>query len=334
MDKLKPQGQLLQKKSDILLQVQNLFVNFYTDRGIIRACDQVDFKLYDNEIMAIVGESGSGKSVMALSIMGLIPDPPGKIINGKVLYHGEDLTKKTAKEMVRYRGNAIAMIFQDPMTSLDPVFTVEEQMVETILQHRKVNRSQARQIALDMLVKAHITDSEQRLRSYPFQLSGGIRQRVMIAMALSCQPNVLIADEPTTALDVTVQAQILSLLKELQTEFSMSVLLITHDFGVVSQIADRVVVMYAGKVMETASVKRIMNNALHPYTKALLHSMPRLGNKGRLRSISGSMPNLANPMPGCPFANRCSEMIDLCWAAVPELKQPHADHHVRCIRRG
>jgi len=316
-----------------LLSVRGLSTHFYTDRGIVRAVEDVSFEVRSGEVLAIVGESGSGKSVTSMSIMGLVPDPPGRIVAGKVLLQGQDLVGKKARQMQEIRGNRIAMIFQDPMTSLDPVFTVEDQMVETVQRHRGGTRAEARDVALEMLDRVHVPDPARRLMAYPFELSGGLRQRVMIAMALSCQPTVLIADEPTTALDVTVQAQILRLLKELQSEFDMGIILITHDFGVVDKVADRVVVMYAGRVMETASRDAVLNDPRHPYTQALLASRPRLGDKERLISIPGTPPNLNNPLPGCPFANRCAEAIDPCWFQVPELKPVARDRRARCVRR-
>jgi oligopeptide/dipeptide ABC transporter ATP-binding protein len=317
-----------------LLQVNDLCTYFSTGRGIVKAVDGVSFEIYPGEVLAVVGESGSGKSVTAFSIMGLVPNPPGRVVRGKILFNGEDLTAKTSSEMTAYRGSKIAMIFQDPMTSLDPVFTIEEQMVEAIMQHRNVSHDETRGIAVDMLARVQIPHPEYRLQAYPFQLSGGLRQRVMIAMALSCQPGLLIADEPTTALDVTVQAQILTLLRKLQAEFTMAVLLITHDFGVVAKMANRVVVMYGGKIMESANANTVFTDPQHPYTRALLESRPKLGYKGRLTSISGTPPNLVNPLPGCPFANRCPEMVDACWAAVPRMRVFTHEHHVRCILRG
>ena len=316
-----------------LLAVRGLSTHFFTDRGIVRAVEDVSFSVRPGEVLAVVGESGSGKSVTSLSIMGLVPNPPGRIVAGEIQLEGEDLLRKSPGQLQSIRGSRIAMIFQDPMTCLDPVFTIEEQMLETILRHRGGTRGQAREVALDMLDRVHIPDPARRLAAYPFELSGGLRQRVMIAMALSCQPALLIADEPTTALDVTVQAQILRLLKELQADLDMAIVLITHDFGVVSSVADRVVVMYAGRVMETGSREAVLHDPQHPYTLALLASRPRLGDKDRLISIPGTPPNLNNPLPGCPFASRCGEAIDACWLGVPELRSMANGHRVRCIRR-
>ncbi|WP_119462652.1 ABC transporter ATP-binding protein [Rhodospirillaceae bacterium SYSU D60014] len=315
-----------------LLQIEDLRTYFDTDRGIIKAVDGVSYEINPGEVLAVVGESGSGKSVTAMSIMGLVQSPPGRIASGAIRLAGEDLIGKSEREMLAIRGSRIAMIFQDPMTSLDPVFTIESQMAEAILQHRDVGGAEARDIAIEMLARVHIPDPARRLGAYPFELSGGLRQRVMIAMQLALRPSLLIADEPTTALDVTVQAQILSLLKEVQAEFNMAILLITHDFGVVQRIADRVAVMYAGRVMETASVRSIVETPRHPYTRALLSSRPRIGERGRLRAIPGTPPNLANPLPGCPFANRCAEVDDSCWIDVPRLRAVGPDRQVRCIR--
>ena len=316
-----------------LLDVRGLSTHFFTDRGRVRAVEDVSFAVRPGEVVAIVGESGSGKSVTSLSLMGLIPNPPGRIVGGEILLEGQDLARLRPRDLQALRGDRIAMIFQDPMTSLDPVFRVEDQMVEAILRHRDVGRAEARDMALAMLERVHIPDPARRLSAYPFELSGGLRQRVMIAMALALKPQVLIADEPTTALDVTVQAQILRLLTELQAEFGMGIILITHDFGVVERMADRVVVMYAGRVVETADIATIRAGAQHPYTRALLASRPSLGQHEGLKAIPGLPPNLANPPPGCPFANRCAEMVDACWLELPALKPVGPAHLARCIRR-
>jgi oligopeptide/dipeptide ABC transporter ATP-binding protein len=266
--------------------------------------------------------------------MGLVPSPPGRIVAGEIRFRGENLLNKPSEEMMRHRGNHIAMIFQDPMTSLDPVFTIEEQLVETVGFHRGVGSGEARDIAVEMLARVKIPSPVERLKNYPFQLSGGMRQRVMIAIALSCQPDLLIADEPTTALDVTIQAQILVLLRELQREFGMAIIFITHDFGVVSKLADRVFVMYAGKILETAHVDVIFDQPQHPYTMGLMESRPVVGRRKRLVPIEGAPPNLLNPPPGCPFAPRCQEMGDECWAALPSMRPVGNEHYARCIRRG
>jgi oligopeptide/dipeptide ABC transporter ATP-binding protein len=266
--------------------------------------------------------------------MGLVPSPPGRIVEGEIRFRGENLLDKPPEQMIHYRGNHIAMIFQDPMTSLDPVFTIEDQLVETVGFHRGLGASEARDIAVKMLARVKIPSPAERLSNYPFQLSGGMRQRVMIAIALCCQPDLLIADEPTTALDVTIQAQILALLREIQREFGMAIIFITHDFGVVSRLADRVVVMYAGKILEAADVDVVFDQPQHPYTMGLMESRPVLGRRRRLVPIEGSPPNLLNPPPGCPFAPRCKEMVDECWAAVPSMRRVGDEHYARCIRRG
>jgi oligopeptide/dipeptide ABC transporter ATP-binding protein len=293
-----------------VLEVSHLRTHFFTDRGVVKAVDDVSFKVMTGEVLGIIGESGSGKSVTALSVMGLVPNPPGRVVGGEIRFQGEYLVQKPPEEMVHHRGNHIAMIFQDPMTSLDPVFTVEEQLVETVRFHRGVETGEALDLAVDML------------------------ERVMIAIALSCRPDLLIADEPTTALDVTIQAQILVLLRELQREFGMAIIFITHDFGVVSKLADRVAVMYAGKILETADANVIFDRPQHPYTIGLMESRPVLGRRKRLIPIEGSPPDMLNPPPGCPFAPRCKEMIDGCWAAMPSMRQVGDGHYARCIRRG
>ena len=285
-------------KAAPLLEVSHLRTHFFTDRGVVRAVDDVSFQVMPGEVLGIIGESGSGKSVTALSIMGLVPSPPGRVVGGAIRFKEENLLGKSPEEMAHYRGNHIAMIFQDPMTSLDPVFTIEDQLVETIRFHRQVGNGEARDIAIDMLTRVKIPAPAERLKSYPFQLSGGMRQRVMIAMALSCQPALLIADEPTTALDVTIQAQILLLLSELQREFGMAIIFITHDFGVITKLADRVAVMYAGKIAEAANVDVIFERPQHPYTIGLMESRPILGRRKRLVPIEGSPPHLLNPPPG------------------------------------
>lgn len=321
-------------KPSALLEVSNLKTFFYTNRGVIKAVDDISFSVMPGEVLGVIGESGSGKSVTALSILGLVPDPPGRIIGGKIIFQDENLLEKSAEEMIEVRGNKIAMIFQDPMTSLDPVFTVEEQLTETIRVHRQVKKQQARDIAIHTMSLVRIPNPEDRLANYPFQLSGGLRQRVMIAMALSCQPNLLIADEPTTALDVTIQAQILSLLADLQNEFDMAIMFISHDFGVVSNFADRVAVMYAGKIVESANNQTLFENPTHPYTENLMRSRPVLGSRAQLIPIEGSPPDLLNPPPGCPFAPRCKEAVDACWVELPPVQEVGKQHYVRCVMRG
>jgi len=317
-----------------LLEIRGLKTQFFTDRGLIRAVDDVNFQLMPGEVMGLIGESGSGKSVTALSIMGLVPSPPGRMVDGQIFFKGEDLLKKSCKELVQIRGDQLSMIFQDPMTSLDPVFTVGEQLLEALLLRGSIEREQARDQALDLLERVGIPAPEQRLRSYPFELSGGMRQRVMIALALSRRPDLLIADEPTTALDLTIQAQILALMRDLQSEFHMGIIFITHDFAVVSKMADWVGVMYAGKMVESAPMEVVFERPEHPYTVALMESRPVLGLQQRLTSIPGQPPDLLLPPPGCAFAPRCLEVMDECWTEVPEMCKVGEQHLVRCIRRG
>lgn len=305
-----------------LLEVQQLQTYFYTADGVVPAVDGVSFSMGRGETLAIVGESGSGKSVTSLSIMQLVPRPPGKIVGGVIRFSGEDLLKKSPAEMRRIRGNRISMIFQEPMTSLNPVFRVGEQVAETLRLHRGLGKREAWVQAVEMLQKVGIPSPEKRVRDYPHQLSGGMRQRVMIAMALSCNPELLIADEPTTALDVTIQAQILDLMRHLRQEFGTAILLITHDLGVVAEMADRVVVMYAGRVVEEARVTDLFGGPKHPYTVGLLRSIPRLEGAGeRLYTIEGTVPNPAQLPSGCAFHPRCPLAGELCRKEEPELRR-------------
>jgi peptide/nickel transport system ATP-binding protein len=314
-----------------LLEVKNLKTYFYTDDGVSTAVDDVSYDVDKGETLGIVGESGCGKSVSALSIMQLIPNPPGKIAGGEILFEGVDLVKKSEEEMRSIRGNRIGMIFQEPMTSLNPVYTVGNQIDEVIILHQKVSKVEARNRAIEMLKKVGIPAPEQRYAEYPHQLSGGMRQRVMIAMALACNPSLLIADEPTTALDVTVQAQILDLVKNLQQEVGMGVIMITHDLGVIAEVAKRVAVMYASKVVEYAPVREVYYNPKHPYTIGLLHSIPRLGeSKGRLATIEGTVPPPTHYPKGCHFVTRCPFADDQCWQEEPTLKSVSEGHTVAC----
>lgn len=315
-----------------LLEVNDLKTYFYTADGIIPAVDGVSFKIDRGETLGIVGESGSGKSVTARSIMRLVPNPPGKIINGSILFKGENILAKKEKQMRMIRGNKIAMIFQDPMTSLNPLFTVGNQIVEAIIIHQHVSKREAIERAVEMLKLVGIPSPEKRIKDYPHQMSGGMRQRVMIAMALCCQPDLLIADEPTTALDVTIQAQILELISDIKEKFNMSVMMITHDLGVVANIADRIIVMYAGKMMEYGDVEDIFANPLHPYTKGLMESIPRISsNEKRLKSIQGTLPDLTQDFKGCRFAPRCSCAKDICHNEEPPLVQ-NGSRIVRCFQ--
>lgn len=314
-----------------ILEVKNLQTYFFTDESVVKAVDGVELQVREGETLGIVGESGCGKSVTSLSVMQLLGNTPGKIVNGSILFKGEDLTKKTENQMRKIRGNEIAMIFQEPMTSLNPVFKIGEQIEEAIRLHLKFEKKEAKQRALKMLKLVGIPRAESILNEYPHQLSGGMRQRVMIAMAMSCEPTLLIADEPTTALDVTIQAQILDLMRKLKKEKNTSIMLITHDLGVVAEMCDRVIVMYAGKVVEEADVYTIFANPKHPYTKGLLNSVPKMGvNKNRLDSIPGNVPIPQNMPMGCKFAERCRFKIEKCLHAEPPLFSITESHKSRC----
>jgi peptide/nickel transport system ATP-binding protein len=321
--------------ADPLLDVKNLKTYFFTDEGVVRAVDGVDMHIDRGETLGVVGESGCGKSVTALSIMKLIPQPPGKIVEGQILYNGQDLVDLAPNRMRKIRGKEISMIFQEPMTSLNPVFTCGEQIAEALRLHEGLGRRAAMAKTVDMLKLVHIPNAERRVKEYPHQLSGGMRQRVMIAMALSCNPNLLIADEPTTALDVTIQAQILELLNELKSQLHMAVLLITHDMGVIAETAQRVIVMYAAKVAEEASVADLFKEPLHPYTQGLLRSIPRIDldatEKRRLEAIPGTVPSLRGHIaPGCRFAPRCPFTKPVCTEKDPVLKEVKPGHKVSC----
>ena len=296
-----------------ILRVQGLKTHFFTSYGTVKAVDGVDFHLERGETLGLVGESGCGKSVTSLSIMRLVPDPPGKIIAGKILFNGTNLLDLTDEEMRRIRGAKIAMSFQDPMTYLNPVKKVGEQVAEAILLHQDIIKEDAKEKTMNIMELVGIPSAIERYNDYPHQFSGGMRQRIMIAMALSCNPDILIADEPTTNLDVLVQDQILELIKELQHNLNTSIIMITHDLGVVSEVSDRVAVMYAGKVVEIADVMDLFKEPLHPYTQGLLNSIPIIGaEKKRLSSIGGVVPNLIDPMPGCVFEPRCSKAMESC----------------------
>jgi peptide/nickel transport system ATP-binding protein len=320
---------------DPLLQIRGLKTHFKTDDGMVRAVDGVDMTIDRGETLGVVGESGCGKTVTAMTVLKLIQMPPGRIVDGEILWQGRDLVPLAPDQMRHIRSKEIAIIFQEPMTSLNPVYTVGEQIAEVLRLHEGLNKRQAIDRAVEMLRLVNIPTPERRVHDYPHQFSGGMRQRVMIAMALSCNPKLLIADEPTTALDVTIQAQILDLLAEMKSRLGMAIMLITHAMGVVAETAQRVVVMYAGRVVEEATVDRLFARPLHPYTQGLIRSIPRIdttaGKKQRLEAISGTVPSLTHPPPGCRFAPRCNFAKPECTDAVPELRQIETGHKVACI---
>jgi peptide/nickel transport system ATP-binding protein/oligopeptide transport system ATP-binding protein len=320
-------------KNRPLLEVRDLSIHFFTEEGVVRAVENVSFEIYPGEILGLVGESGCGKSVTGLSLLKLIPIPPGQIVSGEILFDGRGVLQLEEKEMEKIRGNDISMIFQEPMTSLNPVFTIGDQIMEAILLHQGLHKTEARKRTIEMLDRVKIPSPEKRIDSYPHQLSGGMRQRAMIAMALSCQPKFLIADEPTTALDVTIQAQVLHLLKEIQRDMGMSVMLITHDLGVVAEIADRVAVMYAGRIFEYGPIQAIFGKMRNPYTRGLMGSIPQLTErKARLNAIPGQVPDPMNLPVGCKFHPRCDLMIEDCKKEEPPLFKVNGDHFSRCIR--
>ncbi len=313
-----------------ILEVRNLKTSFKTEAGEVRAVDGVSFDVLKGKTIGIVGESGSGKSITALTILRLL-SKNGFIKGGEILFKGKDLTKQTEKEMRTIRGNQISMIFQEPMTSLNPVFTVGQQISETIMIHKKVGKKEAMKLSVDMLKLVGIPSPEKRVKQYPFELSGGMRQRVMIAMALACDPEILIADEPTTALDVTIQAQILELIRDLQNRLGMSVIMITHDLGVVAETCDYVAVMYAGQVVEYADVRTLFKNPKHPYTLGLLNSLPRHDiDQEKLIPIKGMVPSPFDMPAGCRFAPRCPIATELCHGKMPELETKEANSQIRC----
>jgi len=315
----------------LLLEVKNLTTEFKLKRGTVKAVDDISFTIDKGEILAIVGESGSGKSVTSLSIMGLLQHP-GRISGGNISFKSQSLDKMSQKELQKIRGNQISMIFQEPMTSLNPVSRIKVQIMENILAHMKISKKQALARTIEMLDTVGIPSPSERANDYPHQMSGGMRQRVMTAMALSCDPELLIADEPTTALDVTIQAQILELLYRMREKFNMAVLLITHDLGVVSEATDRVIVMYCGKIVEEADVKSLFKKPLHPYTVGLLQSIPQIDDDSdeRLYMIKGMVPNPLRMPPGCPFSDRCNSCMECCTKEMPELQEIDG-HKVRCF---
>ncbi|NHM33328.1 ABC transporter ATP-binding protein [Neobacillus terrae] len=319
--------------NDPILKINNLKVSFQSGKKRVAAVDGISFELKDGEVLGIVGESGSGKSVTSLATMGLIPSPPGNIDEGEIIFDGKDLTRFTEKEWRRIRGNQISMIFQEPMTSLNPLFTIGNQLLEAIRLHTKLSKNEAKIRSIELLKLVGIPRAEGILKEFPHQLSGGMRQRVMIAMAMACNPKVLIADEPTTALDVTIQAQILALMKDLNKKTNTSIIFITHDLGVVAEICDRVIVMYSGQIVEQGDVRTILKDPQHPYTKGLLKSVPDLrGKKDRLYSIPGSVPAPGTVQTGCRFADRCAEVFGECRLSAPELYETEKiGHEVRCF---
>ena len=323
-----------------LLEVADLKTWFFTRDGIVRAVDGVSFHVMPGETLAIVGESGCGKSVTALSVLRLVPSPPGRIVSGSIRLGGRDLLELSEAEMRDVRGNDISMIFQEPMTSLNPVLTIGHQIAETLTLHQGLDRRAAMRRAVEMLRLVHIPEAQRRIAQYPHQLSGGMRQRVMIAMALACNPKLLIADEPTTALDVTIQAQILDLMRELKQKVDAAIVLITHDLGVVAEMAQRVVVMYAGRKAEEAPVGTLFRRPLHPYTRGLLSSVPKLGASladarlPRLAEIPGTVPSLKDEIPGCPFVARCPFATDICTREMPAFEEKETGHFAACWHAG
>jgi len=320
--------------SETILEIKDLHTSFPTDSGEVRAVNGINFRLDKGKVLGIVGESGSGKSVTAYSILRIL-DNPGRITQGEVLFHGENVVDYDKEKLRAFRGAKVSIIFQDPMTSLNPVYTVENQLVEAIRLHTSRDAGQARERALEMLQLVGVNEPQKRLKQYPHQLSGGMRQRVMIAMALALDPELLIADEPSTALDVTIQAQILDLMRALVDKFNTSVILITHNLGVIAEMADRVAVMYAGQIVETTDIKSLFDDPLHPYTQGLIGSIPVLGKiKDRLDVIPGTVPELVNLPPGCRFAPRCRAReqynLDICCDIDPDLEEGKSEHYVRC----
>jgi len=323
-------------RSDLILQVSGLKTSFFTSEGIVNAVSGIDFDVKRGKVLGLVGESGCGKTVTALSIMRLVPDPPGRVVSGKVT----DLLTLTEKQMQSIRGRRISMIFQEPTTSLNPVFTAGNQIMEMLQHHLGMDKRKALERSIELLAQVGIPSPEQRVHEYPHQLSGGMRQRVMIAMAISCHPDLVIADEPTTALDVTIQAQILNLLKRLREELGMAMILISHDLGVIAEVADEVAIMYAGRIVEHTSKEELFENPLHPYTQGLLASLPRFDQTGeahkrreRLKAISGTVPRLSDLPSGCTFHPRCPIAVEVCQKEEPELLEVSPNHKVRCWLR-
>ena len=311
------------------MNIQGLKTYFYTEAGVVKAVDGISFNIIKGETVGLVGESGSGKTVTALSVLRIVPRP-GRIVEGKIEYNGQNLLEKSEDEMRKLRGDELAIIFQDPTSSLNPVYTVESQLSDIIRKHQNISKEEAREKIIDLLTMVGIPEPETRIREYPHQFSGGMKQRVAVARALACEPAILFADEPTTNLDVTIQAQVLDLMKELKKKFGMSLVMITHDMGIVADMTNRVVVLYAGRVCETADTSVLFEKPLHPYTEALLAAVPRLDVKRVLRVIPGNIPNLIRPPTGCRFHPRCSYATENCKKAVPPLEEVEPGHFVAC----
>jgi len=318
--------------SDVLLSIRNLKTYFFTTLGIVKAVDGIDYDIKKGEIVGLVGESASGKSVSALSIMQLVPDPPGKVVDGQILFNGENLVNKSEAEMRKIRGANIAMSFQDPMTYLNPVFKVSDQIAESILLHQDLEKDEALEKAIKMMEIVKIPQPEERADDYPHQFSGGMRQRILLAMACSCNPDLLIADEPTTALDVIVQDEILDVLNDLKQRLNSAILLITHDLGIVAQLADRVAIMYCGKIQEISDVYTLYKEPKHPYTIGLLNSIPKLGSLEKLQAIEGDVPDPINPPSGCRFHPRCPYAKEICKKEEPINTEIKEGHHILCHR--
>jgi len=313
----------------ILLNIEGLKTYFFTEAGIVKALDNISFNLKKGESLGLVGESGSGKTVTALSVLGIVPKP-GKIVDGKIEFNGEDLLKKTEKEMQKLRGSEIAIIFQDPSSSLNPVYNVETQLRDVIMAHQNVSKAETKQKVIELMEIVGIPEAETRMREYPHQFSGGMKQRVAIARALACQPTLLFADEPTTNLDVTIQAQILDLLRDLKRRLGMSLIMITHDMGIIAEMTTRIVVLYAGQICEIAKTYDLFVHPRHPYTEALLAAVPRLDMRKTLRVIPGNIPNLIEPPTGCRFHPRCKYATSSCKSAIPTLERVEPEHFVAC----
>ncbi len=318
--------------NETVIEIRNLRTYFETEKGLNPAVDGVSWSIKKGCTMGLVGESGSGKSMSALSILGLVPEPYGRIMkDSEIIFDGMDLTKITERQLAAIRGNEISMIFQEPMTSLNPVYTIGKQLIEPLMIHRKISKRDAKKIALELLESVKVPDAKKRFNVYPHQLSGGLRQRVMIAMALTCQPKLLIADEPTTALDVTIQAQILRLMRDLQKKSDTAILYITHNLGVVAEMCDEVCVMYAGEIVEQCNIYQLFNNPCHPYTKGLLKSLPKIHeDMDELYSIKGMVPNMLKIPKGCRFASRCDEAGKICFEKVPPISVTSGQHMVKC----